>query len=241
MGGLLTVQALETRPQVYAGGLALCGVIGAGDRAVQRLFALRAAFDHYFPDVFGPLVPVPADYRLSKTQRERVLAALHAAPNKAARMRALAAAASDDGLATDMLFITAIVGELQQRTGANPFGNADLIYTGSTDDGALNDGVRRYRADPVAAAWLARHYTPSGRLERPLLALHTTGDAAALPSAAFEYALLAQRAQRGERFVQQYVKADGHCEITPGQTAQAFDELVAWAHDGTRPPSGPLR
>lgn len=241
MGGLLTVQALEARSPVYAGGLALCGAIGGGDRVGQRLFALRAAFDHYLPDLFGPLAPVPADYRMSKALKARVLAALREAPQAAAALRALSGEGSDEALAGDFVFVTELIRNVQQRSGGNPFGNADLVYSGSGDDGPLNDGVRRYRADPAAAAWLARHYTPSGRLERPLLALHTTADVLVPPATAFEYALSVQRTQRDARFVQQYVTADGHCEFTPQQTAQAFDALVGWAERGARPASGPLR
>ena len=62
MGGALTVLALETQPQAYDGGLSLCGAIEPSDRLMQRDFALRAAFDYWFPGVFGTLVPVDPTY-----------------------------------------------------------------------------------------------------------------------------------------------------------------------------------
>jgi pimeloyl-ACP methyl ester carboxylesterase len=62
MGGTLTVMSLESAPDTYAGGLSLCGAIERSDSLLQRDFALLAAFDHYFPGLLGPLVPVPANY-----------------------------------------------------------------------------------------------------------------------------------------------------------------------------------
>ena len=59
-------------------------------------------------------------------------------------------------------------------------------------------------------------------------------------SDAFEYALIAQRAGYGERFVQQYVNAEGHCVFTPAQIGRAFDQLLDWTRNGRRPASGRL-
>jgi pimeloyl-ACP methyl ester carboxylesterase len=122
----------------------------------------------------------------------------------------------------------------------NPFGNADLIYTNSGDDFALNAGVARHRADAAAAERMARFYAPTGKLTRPLLALHDTGDPLVPASSAFEYALAAQRAGHGDNFVQQFVNREGHCVFTPEEIDRAFGELVEWVHDGRRPKSGPL-
>jgi hypothetical protein len=130
--------------------------------------------------------------------------------------------------------------DLQHRAHGNPLGNADLIYTNSGNDAALNAGVRRYRADAEAAAWLARWYTPSGKLTRPLLALHDIGDPLVPAAGAFTYALTAQRAGHGENFVQQYVNREGHCVFEPDEVARAFGELVDWVDAGKRPVSGRL-
>jgi pimeloyl-ACP methyl ester carboxylesterase len=129
---------------------------------------------------------------------------------------------------------------MQQRIRGNPFGNADLIYTNSGDDFALTAGVARYRADAAAAERMGRFYTPTGKLTRPLLALHDTGDPLVPASTAFEYALAAQRAGRGDNFVQQFVNREGHCVFTPEEIDHAFGELLEWVINAKRPPSGPL-
>jgi pimeloyl-ACP methyl ester carboxylesterase len=241
MGGTLTVMAIETTPQLYDGALSLCGAIEPTDASMQRDFALRAAFDVYFPDLLGSLVPVAADYRPTEAVVAKIGAAMQANPTAAASLRAIYGAGDSSSLPDVIAFITYDVMEMQHRTHGNPFGNADLIYTGSGDDFALNDGVRRYHADARAAADMALWYTPTGKLLKPMLALHDTGDPLVVASTAFGYALLAQRAGHGDHFVQQYVNAQGHCVFTPAQIGHAFDELVDWSRGGKRPESGLLR
>jgi hypothetical protein len=101
--------------------------------------------------------------------------------------------------------------------------------------------VKRYRADASAAAYIGRWYTPSGKLLRPLLALHDTGDPLVPATAAVR--LRTRRATRGhaDNFVQQFVNKEGHCVFTPDEIGRAFDELLTWAHDNKRPMSGPLQ
>lgn len=240
MGGTLVVMALETQASVYDGALSLCGAIEPTDRLMQRDFALRAAFDHYFPGVLGALVPVPADFALDAATTGRIAAALKSNPKAERALLSFYGVADAETLPDIIAFGTYEIREMQQRTRGQPFGNADLVYTGSGDDAALNDGVKRYRAEPAAAQRMARFYVPTGKLDKPLLALHDTGDPLVPAGTAFEYALAAQRAGHGDNFVQQYVNRKGHCVFTPGEIDRAFGELVDWIRNGRRPHSGRL-
>ncbi|MDR3388261.1 MAG: alpha/beta hydrolase [Rudaea sp.] len=239
MGGTLVAMTIEQRPEVYNGALSLCGAIEPSNRLMQRDFALRAAFDYYFPGMLGTLVPAPEEQ--TPEQEARIAAALVSRPAAQQALLHWYGAADADNLVAVIAFAGYEIRELQQRAHGNPFGNADLVYVGSGDDFALNDGVRRYRAEPEAAAYLARWYTPTGRLTRPLLALHDTGDPLVPAPGAFEYALAAERAGHGDNFVQQFVNREGHCVFTPGEIGHAFDELVAWTQSGKRPESGKLK
>jgi len=241
MGGALTAMAIESQPDVYAGALVLCGAIEPTDRFMQRDFALRAAFDFYFPGVFGPLVPVPADYEADDEVVAKVETAMRANPKAAASLRAIYGAGDSRNLPGVIAFITYDIKEIQHRTHGNPYGNEDLVYTGSADDFALNDGVKRYRAEPGPAAYLSRWYTPTGKLLKPMVALHDTGDPLVVASTAFEYAIIAQRAGHAANFVQQYVNAEGHCVFTQAEVGRSFDDLVDWTKTGKRPPSGKQR
>jgi pimeloyl-ACP methyl ester carboxylesterase len=240
MGGTLTVMAMERSPGIYDGALSLCGALEPSDRMMQRDFAMRAAFDHYFPDVLGPLVPVPHDFIPTDVLVAKVAAAMKANPAGTRALLSFYGVGDAATLPDVVVFNTFEIKEMQQRTRGNPFGNADLIYTGSGDDFALNQGVHRYRAETAAVQRMARFYTPTGKLTHPLLALHDTGDPLVPASTAFEYALVAQRAGRGDYFVQQYVNKQGHCVFTPDEIDRTFGELLDWIRDGKRPASGPL-
>lgn len=256
MGGALTMMTIEQRPDVYAGALALCGRLGSMDVASQQRFSWRAAFDFYFPGLMPPLVPTPPDYVETPELRAKVAAALQSNPAAAAAMRNLTGLRTDAALTHMMVYATYVIGDLQRKSGGNPFDNRDLIYSGtagvdpiggdstpvtSASDNALNDGVRRYAADPYALQYLLRNYTPTGKLLRPMLALHTTYDPIIPVATVTTYAEQIEAAGFGDHFVQQYVRHDGHCAMTPEETGRAFDELLDWVHNGRQPTPGLLK
>ncbi len=246
MGGALVMVTLELNAKPYAGGLDLCGAVGPTFASFDRRFALRAAFDHFFPGVMGPLVPVPAEFDDTRAVRERIVAALRANPANATLVRNLMGLHTDPQVARDISYFTFVVGDMQRRARGNPFDNRNWIYSGadaasSTADEELNATVRRYTAAPRARSYLVRHYTPSGRLGKPMLALHTAFDPYIPPSQLTLYNEMVEGAGQGERLVQQYVPRDGHCAITPDEIGRAFDELVTWTHTGARPAPGLLR
>ena len=240
MGGALIARAMEKQPDVYAGALSLCGAVQPSDALLERGFALRAAFDFYFPGLLGPLVPVPRDYRPDSKTVAKIQAALDASPEARRALLRWYGAADAKNLAAIIASVTDDTRNLQQRLHGNPFDNADLIYVGSGDDYALNDGVRRYTADPRAAAWLSRWYTPDGRLLHPLLELHDVRDPLVPANGVYQYALIVERAGHAANFVQQYVDHEGHCVFTPQQIGRAFHELTQWVDAGPRPRPGKL-
>jgi hypothetical protein len=246
MGGELVSITLELNAKPYLGGLDLCGAVGPTSESFERRFALRAAFDHYFPEVMPSLVPVPADYEDTVADMEKVLAALRANPASAALMRNLAELHTDADLAHDIAYWTFVVGDLQRRAGGNPFDNRNLIYVGtsstsSAGDLELNEKVKRYAAVPTARAYLIRHYAPNGHLGRPMLALHTIYDPVVQISQLPLYDHEVQAAGEGDHLVQQFVNREGHCNFTEDQIGDAFDELVRWTHGGARPVPGLLK
>lgn len=237
MGGTLTVLTIESKPDIYAGALSLCGAIEPSDRLVQRDLALRAAFDFYFPDVLPALTAL----REPTAQDERrIVASLAAKPAARQALLRWYAAADGNNLPGVIAFAGYEIAELAQRAHGMPVGNANLIYAGTGDDAALNAGVHRYRADAQAAQYVARWYTPTGKLLKPLLALHDTGDPLVPAASANEYALQAQRTGHGDNFVQLYVNREGHCVFTPQEIGRAFHKLVDWSESGKRPPPGEL-
>lgn len=246
MGGALTMVTLELNPKPYLGGLDLCGAVPPTFETFNRRFAQRAAFDYYFPNLLGPLVPVPQIYDDTPAMHDRIAAALRSNPQAATELRSLLGLHTDANVASEISYFTFIIADMQKRANGNPFDNRNTLYTGSNpvgtaEDFALNDGVRRYAADPHARTYLFQHYTPSGRLTKPMLALHTVYDPTIPAGTLALYDHIVQGAGFGENYVQQYVHREGHCNISSDEIGRAFDELVRWTHKGPRPTPGLLR
>jgi hypothetical protein len=246
MGGDLVAITLELNPKPYLGGLDLCGAVGPTYMTFNQRFALRAAFDSYFPGVMPPLVLVPATFEDTIADRNKVLDALRDNPTAAAAMRNLTGLHTDLDLAHDIAYWTFVVKDMEERSGGNPFDNRNLIYAGTNptspaDDFQLNAKVRRYAAAPQARAYLVSHYTPSGRLGRPMLALHTIYDPIVEISQLPLYDNEVQAAGAGQNLVRQIVDREGHCNFTQDEIGSAFDEMVRWANGGPRPVPGVVR
>jgi hypothetical protein len=124
------------------------------------------------------------------------------------------------------------------RAGGNPIDNRNTVYSWPGFTNELNEGARRYVADPGALAYLRRNYTPTGELRDPVIAVHTTYDPGVPPCLTNSYYTAASLEGAETRFVQKWVEADGHCNIDAASIAKAFDELRRWASSGIRPEPG---
>jgi hypothetical protein len=245
MGGALVAATLELNPKPYAGGLNLCGSVGPTDLAFQRRFALRAAFDVYFPGLLPPLDPVPPGFEESHALHHHIEEALKANPAAATALRNLTWLHTDREVAENMAYFTWVIADIQRRAGGNPFDNRDFLYSGTdpsstASDNFLNDNVHRYAADPHAREYMIHHYTPSGHLARPMIMLQTTYDPR-IPTRTLEvYKEQVALAGASQNLVQQYVHRDGHCAFSEDEIGRTFDELIAWIHANRRPTPGLL-
>jgi pimeloyl-ACP methyl ester carboxylesterase len=241
MGGFITMTLLETQPATYDAGLPLCGPLAPPLHFIARgAFDALVLFDYYFPGALPNPSKVDPDFINTPQATEKINALLDAEPEKAAILRRQAFIKNNKDLAGSLTFITYILKELQQRTGGNPFDNRNVIYTGTPDDNALNATVKRYAADPRAAAYVRNYYTPTGRITKPMFHVHTSYDPIVPASIPNQYASLADQAGAANLFVQAYVPRDGHCSITPAEIGRAFSLLREWKSSGVRPSGGLL-
>ncbi|WP_263416027.1 alpha/beta hydrolase [Terriglobus albidus] len=245
MGGALTMMTLELNPKPYVAGLDLCGAVEPTYEWASRRFAWRAAFDYYFPGIFPPLVPTPQNFTENDGLRQKILTALKANPAAAASMRDITYEHTDLQVANLMMYITWQMADFQRKAGGNPFENRNYIYTRSSEDPhtdyALNDGVRRYAADDKARKWVATWYTPTGKLTRPMLALHTVFDPLVPATPMTLYGRMVEEAGFGNNYVQTYVHREGHCTMNADEVGRAFDQLLLWVHQKKIPQAGLLR
>ncbi len=239
MGGFLTMMLMERFPTSYDAGLALCGPLAPTTYFMERgAFDARVVFDYYFPGALPPPDKVPADYKNTAEAAKQLQAVIDAQPEKAAAILRYSGAHNSKDLAGTLTFITYMLLDLEQRGGGNPFENRNTIYESSDNYNALNDGVKRYTADPKAAEYIRTWYTPTGRLTHPMLAIHTSYDPLVPVRIPDRYPELVEQTGSNAMFVQQYVKHDGHCAILPNEIAAGFSELRAWKDNGVRPHAG---
>lgn len=245
MGGFLTMMLMETYPQVYDAALPMCGPLAPSESFQSRgAFDALVLFNYYFPGILPDPTKIPKDFVKGtgdKALVAKISDALDAAPDKAGSLRHQNNLKANKDLAGTLAFLVYLVKEISERSGGNPFDNRNVIYSGFLDDNTLNSAIPRYAADPHAIAYLRANYTPTGKIAKPMLAIHTTYDPLVPVTIPNTYSTLVELAGTQSLFVQQFVKHDGHCAILPAEISHGFSELREWKNSGIRPAAGELK
>jgi pimeloyl-ACP methyl ester carboxylesterase len=186
-GGLVTTLAVEQSPLVFSGGVATCGPVGDFRQQVDYWGDFRVLFDYFFPGRLPPsAVDVPPYVRRlwDTDYAPRIERALRNDPKRLNRLLRVGRVpvnptAPDTNVETALQLLWYNVfatNDAKAKLGGNPFDNSKRLYLGSGSDFWLNLLVRRYYADEPALAAIEESYQTTGRLDGPLLTMHTTGD-----------------------------------------------------------------
>ncbi len=191
-GGLVTTLAVEQRPDLYTGGLAMCGPIGNFNQQINYWGDFRVLYDYFFPAGAFPLAQIPNspvdinEPLVWPNWPNLSLAIAQAVSVNPMTPQLLRTSRAPIDPADPMSVISTTVGILsynvfatnegQVELGGQPYDNRYKWYSGSSNDTALNAGVARFPADRAALIEIARFYQTSGKLKSPLVTLHTTGD-----------------------------------------------------------------
>jgi pimeloyl-ACP methyl ester carboxylesterase len=235
-GGMVAALAAERYPDRFDGALAACGPIGDLRGQLDYFVDFRVVFDYLFPGVIpGTAVEIPADVvaRWEQAYAPAVVLALVTRPALARELVRITGVPieRDDVVAiavsaVGILWYNVIgTANARERLGGQPFDNSTRVYSGSSDDVALNAGVARFTADPAAVAAMSEFET-SGNLQVPVATIHTTGD----PIVPFEqqplYAAKVAAAGATSRLTQTTVERYGHCNFEASELLGAFSSLV---------------
>ena len=235
-GGLVAALAAERHPDQFDGALATCGPVGSFRQQLDHFEDFRVVFDYLFPGVIpGSAVQVPeaVTAHWDDIYARAVTAAILLHPSAARELiRITGAPVASDNLTDIAATAVAILwynvigsADAQARLGGQPFDNSNRIYTGSSDDLALNAGVARFTADPAALAGLAEFET-TGSLTVPVVTLHTTGDPIVPVEQESLYADKVSRAGASARLSQSAVSRYGHCAFQASELLAAFSTLI---------------
>lgn len=189
-GGLITALSLEQRPDVFSAGLAACGPIGSFPYQLFYFGDARATFQYFFPGVIpgDPFNPTDVLTQFWTEYYETNVKPIVMAPANRHKLDQWAAVAklpfdADNYLATvaqsahDVLRYSVVnLKDAAATLGGFPFDNRDRWYSGSDNDLMLNLGIVRVSASPTAIQAMTTSYETTGRLQRPLVTLHTLRD-----------------------------------------------------------------
>jgi fermentation-respiration switch protein FrsA (DUF1100 family) len=255
------MELAERFPGQYDGVVPICGVVGGTQAQLDYVVNVRALFDVFYPGLLpGTPDAPPIGFGLDAAKQAQIIGAVSANPmgmlviastaqtpleftNSAQLVESLLNALGYHARGADNV--------LTFTNGKFPVGNADVAYTprpglivppltlgGLTPLlGVVNAQVARFSADPSAAVWAEKNFTPSGALSVPTITLHNRWDRL-VPF--FHEALLANRvaaAGATNLLVQRANPAwgYGHCAIPAAAQVQAVNDLAAWVETSVKP------
>lgn len=235
-GGLVSTLSVERYPELFDGALAGCGPIGDFQSQLNYIGNFRVVFDYLFPGVIpGTAVEIPETVRATWDSRYVPAIVISLAANVGAALELIhitgAPVAGNDLRSVAETTVGILwydvfgFADARARLGGQPFDNSTRVYTGSSNDAALNAGVQRHSADPAAVAGLARFQT-SGNIQVPLATLHTTGDPIVPFSQSELYGEKVSQAGKASLLVHQTIDRHGHCAFEGPEVLSVFTALM---------------
>ena len=240
-GGLVTTLAIERYPAKFTGGMSLCGPIGSFRGQINYWGDFRTVFDYFMNTPTSTVLPpsavnIPTSVmnNWDSTYVPLITSTLIAKPANTQQLLAVTGAAVDPndptsigktvlGLLWYNVFAT---DDGVVKLGGQPFDNTLRLYTGSTNNIALNRGVKRYKAATVALANIAKYYETSGKLSKPLVVMHTTGDPIVPYWQEQLYTAKVVTNFTPTLYLPITVTSYGHCAFTLPQMLNGFGSLV---------------
>ncbi len=251
---LAELYALDSRGKPrYDAVLTTNGVLMGGTRAYGFRTDLRAIWQHYCRNHPAPdekqyplWQGLPRGVKMSREELNRRIedctglsTPITRSAQQTQRLREILAVSgvSEQQLASHLAWSTFHFQDLVQKRldGRNPFDNRHTTYRGSSDDQALNAGVQRFDADPVALAKLAYDADLSGLIVLPTLNVHASGDPVVSPRALDAYAATIAQAGRAQLLAQIETNESDHSRLDDATILSALAALERWIDSGNRP------
>ena len=242
MGGHVTVLGMHQFPTAFAGGLAMCAAgpelfdfFAATGAAAEVITGVQFKLDEMAADMakINELLGTPPNY----TEKGRQLASVEIDISGGPRPFAM------EGLASRFagnISGAAIAGSTTPSNRAVMTSQIRYLI----DEGlglsaeSLNSRVRRKALDPAmrSAAGPYDELVPfDGKIERPLLTMHGTGDLFVPIFLEQSLKRTVEAAGKSNLLRQRVYRIGGHCRFSEPEMIKAFDDLVAWVHKGTMP------
>jgi pimeloyl-ACP methyl ester carboxylesterase len=257
MGGLMTLGLIEKFSGHYDGAVALCAPAAGTPRRFDQALDIALAYAVAFG--WKPEWGTPGDIRddldfMSEVLPhivERMIPAQKGGWEFIRRVNGMPLDTYYAGLnrAMPVYFATGVRAELESRAGGPVAENIGRVYTLTAQDKselavmgvnadallAEMNAMTIYTSDRNARNYVEHYVNPSGRINRPVLTLHTTGDALATPNNESAYRATVEEQGNGYLLIQQFVTGGAHCTFTSAQDIAGIDGMMYWLDTGNRP------
>ncbi len=250
MGGHVVALSLEQYPTAYDGAVSECGVVAGHE--ILDYFVSWAALASYFSgtDLFASSTDAQKLIGALRTDLPKVLGP---ANNPTEKGKAFANAIEQLTGGPRAFFregflvnYTLNFGLLLQAVAQPQVSNAvaenqHTRYTidpgfGVTDD-ELNRAIVRIAANPTYRdpATYPEFADLTGKIQRPLLTIHGTGDLFVPIGLEQSYRRIVDAAGSGDLLVQRAIRRAGHCTFSQEERIAAFQDLVTWVKQKQKP------
>lgn len=250
-GAMVAAKAAERSPELWDGLLLSSGAVG-GLLAYDFRLDLRVIYqylcnNHPRPDEpqYPLSIGLPADdpltqARLAVRVNEALGVDLPAAQRSSEQARRLRTIVDvlrmpEDGVADQLRWATFTLRDVVEKHGGSPVGNETVRYSGSDDDDALNAGVPRYPADPVARARFSSQSDYVGRFSMPVLTVHGIRDTTCFVEVHDTLRRRMRDAGCEHRLVQTFVDSAEHSFLGDAVYPPLVEALVEWIDTGIAP------
>ena len=233
-GGLIATMLVEKYPDVYDGGLALCGPLGGMPYQMRYLTDFRVVFDYFFDMFyFGATEVPPRAWQYWGIYKRAIEGYINAYPDLTDQLFDVVDVArgpiEEDRVeaAQDILGYNIIgLNDLKIKSNGIPYDNRWQWYRGSDDDLDLNWKVERIQGDCRAKRYVKKYYKPTGNLQKPLVTLHTTKDPIVPYRHELFYSFQTHIKGNDENLVTLPAFTYGHCNFTAAEVMSSFGILV---------------
>ena len=238
----------------YDGALLTSGVLGGGTRSYDYRMDLRVVYEYYchnHPRADEPQYPLwqglPDGSKLSGEEMRRRVGEctgvdLPAEQRSVAQKRNLANILAvtripERTLESHMNWATFMFADIVHKrlSDRNPFSTDGVVYKGSDDDRALNEGVARYKPDPRALAELGDDSDLTGKVSIPTLTVHAIDDPTAFVELESVYLDTRKRANTQDLLVQTFTDEHDHSYLSDPEYPALLHALLAWVDSGNKP------
>jgi len=262
MGGLITLGLIEKFPGIYDGAVALCATCAGSPRRWDQALDLALAYAVAFG--WKPQWGTPGDIRDDLNIVTEVLPHISQQMLPAKKplwefIRLVNRIPIDSyysypppGMPFRLMtlyFAFAVRAELESRAGGAIAENIGRVYTLTDAEKSYLTGLgvnveellaqmnamTIFTSDHNARNYAEHYVNPSGRINRPVLTLHTTGDALATPNHESAYRAVVEKQGNLDLLLQQFTNGVAHCTFTSEQEIAGINAMMDWLDTGNRP------